>query len=161
MSAGRPRGWLRLEVRGAAGAIVAERRARNIVLTAGANAVAQLFAGRPEAAPVNRLRVGFGREAAPVDATSLTPPDDPEIEAAALEAPVAAEQFTLETDASARVVRVSVAAPFTPTVDLVGVSEAGLLAGEALYNQVVFDPVDLRVGQAVTFFWDVDFPFGR
>jgi hypothetical protein len=28
-----------------------------------------------------------------------------------------------------------------------------------LYNQVVFDPVDLHLGQDVTFYWEVDFPF--
>lgn len=156
-----PQGRLRLEVRSRAGLLVAKRRARNLVLTAGAQAVARLFAGQPAAAPVNRLLVGFGREAAALDATGLTPPDDPDIEPADLEAPVASEDFTFETDDEARAVRVSVAATFSPTADLDGVSEAGLLAGDALYNQVVFEPVDLRVGQDVTFFWEVDFPYGR
>ena len=52
-------------------------------------------------------------------------------------------------------------APFKPTVDLTDVSEAGLLAGDVLYNQVVFEPVTLRPGQNVTFFWEINFPFGH
>jgi hypothetical protein len=156
-----PRGRLHLRVeRG--GRIVAERRARNLVLTGGAEIVARLFAGRPDAGPVNKLRVGFGQEAVDVDATGLTaPPADAGIDPSALEATVAADDFTLETDTAARLVRVSIATTFSPSEDLDGVTEAGLLAGETLYNQVVFEPVDLRVGQDITFFWQVDFPFGR
>lgn len=161
MSGTAPQGRLHLEVRSQTGLLVAERMARNFVLTSGAQAVARLFAGQPDAAPVNKLRVGFGREAATLDATGLTGPDDPTIELDDLEAPVPAEDFTLETDGDLRVVRVSVTTSFSPTADLDGVSEAGLLAGDALYNQVVFEPVDLRVGQDVTFFWEVDFPYGR
>ena len=50
---------------------------------------------------------------------------------------------------------------FKPTVELVDVTEAGLRAGEKLYNQVVFEPVTLRPGQDITLFWEIDFPFGH
>lgn len=156
-----PRGRLRLLVE-ESGSVVAERHARNLVLTGGAEVVARLFAGQPEAAPVDTLQVGFGREPAGIDATGLTPPPaDAGIEPESLQAAIAADDFTLETDAQARLVRVSIATAFDPAEDLDGVTEAGLLAGGTLYNQVVFEPVDLRVGQAITFFWEVDFPFGR
>jgi hypothetical protein len=158
---GVPQGRLRLRI-ASAGQPVAERRGRNRVLTGGAEIVARLFAGRPEAASVNRLRVGFGNAPAGIDAVGLTPPPaEAGIPPEALEATVAADDFTLETDGDARLVRVSIATTFAPTQDLDDVTEAGLLADETLYNQVVFDPVDLRVGQDITFFWEVDFPFGR
>ena len=57
--------------------------------------------------------------------------------------------------------RTQAADRFQPTVELTGVTEAGLLAGDKLYNQVVFEPVTLRPGQDVTFFWEIDFPFGH
>jgi len=156
----RSRGRLRLEVRDLDGALVAERRAHNVVLRGGAELVAGLFAGEPDFGPIDTIRIGFGQEAADVDATALTPPDE-ELAPEVLTGAVGADDFTVETDASARLVRVSIAATFQPTVDLQDVSEAGLLAGDNLYNQVVFEPVALRVGQDVTFFWEVDFPFGH
>ena len=57
-------------------------------------------------------------------------------------------------------VSVAVSALFTPTLDLVDVTEAALAAKDRLYNQVVFEPLHLRVGQSVTFFWQIEFPFG-
>jgi hypothetical protein len=153
-------GRLRLRVTNLDGAAV-ERHATNLVLRHGAEIVANRFAGIAEATPIDRVRVGFGDEAAAVDATGLTPPSDPNIPAAALEHAVGPDDFTITTDASARVVRVAIAARFSPTVELPDVTEAGLLAGDQLYNQVVFEPVTLRVGQDVTFFWEVDFPFGH
>ena len=59
------------------------------------------------------------------------------------------------------VVQVVVSSVFHPTVVLQDVTEAGLMAGDRLYNQVVFEPVTLRPGQDVTFFWEIDFPFGH
>jgi hypothetical protein len=156
-----PRGRLVLEVRALDGTLVAERRAGNLVLRRGAEIVASLFAGAPDAGPIDRIRVGFGRESADVGATALTPPEDGALGAEALERPVEQDDFDIETDAAARLVRVSIAATFSPSVDLEDVSEAGLLAGETLYNQVVFEPVAMSVGQEVTFFWEVDFPFGH
>ena len=48
-----------------------------------------------------------------------------------------------------------------PVVNLPDVTEAGLLAGEELYNQVVFEPVTMQASQNITFFWEIDFPFGQ
>jgi hypothetical protein len=155
------RGRLRLEVRDRDALVVATRRAHNLVLERGAQVVAALFSGAHDAGPIDRIGVGFAKEGADARATALTAPDDTDIPAAALTSPVAAADFTIATDAEARHVRVSVAARFVPTVDLTDVTEAGLLAGERLYNQVVFEPVTLRVGHDVTFFWDIDFPFGH
>jgi hypothetical protein len=154
------RGRLRLAVRDRDGAVT-ERRATNVVLQGGAQVVASLFAGAAGAKPIDRIGVGFGVEGADVAATGLTPPADASIPAAALSTPVAPADFAIATDADARLVRVTVAPIFKPTVDLADVTEAGLLAGDSLYNQVVFEPVTLHVGQDVTFFWEIDFPFGH
>jgi hypothetical protein len=154
------RGRLRLSVRDRDGR-VQTRHATNLVLQSGAQVVAALFAGAAGAAPIDRVGVGFGQAGADVDATALTPPADGAIPAAALTTAVASSDFAITTDADARLVRVSVAPVFKPTVELPDVTEAGLLAGERLYNQVVFEPVTLHVGQDVTFFWEIDFPFGH
>jgi hypothetical protein len=153
------RGRLRLHVRDGGGLTV--RRAGNVVLARGAQVVATLFAGAAGATPIDRVGVGFGVETADVGATALTPPPDGSIPANALSAPVEPDDFSIATDADERLVRVSVATIFKPTVELKDVTEAGLLAGERLYNQVVFEPVTLHVGQDVTFFWEIDFPFGH
>lgn len=153
-------GRLRLRITDPDGTAV-ERRASNLVLRHGAEIVARRFAGVAQAGPIDKVRVGFGTEAASVDAAALTGPDDPDIPPAALEHAVAPADFTITTDPAARVVRVAIAARFSPSVELPDVTEAGLLAADQLYNQVVFEPVTLRVGQDVTFFWEVDFPFGH
>jgi hypothetical protein len=150
-------GHMRLVVR-AAGAVVAERRARNIVARGGAELIARRFAGL-DSAPIDRVGVGFGRDVADVEATGLTPPTG-DIPPAALASPIAPADFSLVTDRPTVVV-VSLASLFHPTVELPGVSEAGLFGGDRLYNQVVFEPVTLRVGHDVTFFWDIHFPFGH
>lgn len=143
------------------GVEVASRRARNIVLQAGAEMVAGLFAGSDGAKAIDTVAVGFGADGADVGATALTPPSNPEIHASELKSPVQHDDFAVETDNDDRMVKVSVATVFRPTVELEGVTEAGLLAGDRLYNQVVFEPVTLRPGQDVTFFWEIDFPFGH
>ena len=78
----------------------------------------------------------------------------------ALQSKVDPNDFIIASDQPGTI-RVSVNALFKPTVELKDVSEAGLLAGEVLYNQVVFEPVTLRPGQDVTFFWEINFPFGH
>lgn len=157
---GRLRGRMELQVRSSDGRLVAVRRSTNVVLRRGAEIVGRLFAGVEGAGPVDRLAVGFGREAADAEATALVPPPGGGVDPEALVGEVAPDDFTFVTD-SPGFVRLSVASVFRPTVDLTGVSEAGLMTGEDLYNQVVFEPVDLSVGQDVTFFWDIDFPFGH
>jgi hypothetical protein len=154
------RGRLRLDATSPDGRTTS-RRATNLVLAAGAQVVAALFAGAAGAKPIDRVGVGFGTESADVNATALTPPPDGLIPADALSTPVVPDDFNLATDPDARFVRVSVTTTFKPTRELPDVTEAGLLAGDGLYNQVVFEPVTLHDGQDVTFFWEIDFPFGH
>jgi hypothetical protein len=153
------RGRMRLRVAGADGTVLAERRARNIVLRGGAELVARRFAG-VDAAPINRIGLGFGREAADAGITELTGPSGDAVPASALTSPVAPGDFTISADRPG-FIQVSVASVLHPAVELEGVSEAGLLGDDQLYNQVVFEPVTLKVGQDVTFFWEIDFPFGH
>lgn len=152
-------GRMRLEVRGPDGRVVAERRATNIVLRGGAELVAKRFTGQGPTA-INRIGLGFGREAADPSVTALTGPSGNSIPPAALFTPIPPESFTVDPSLPSAV-GVSVASVFHPTVELADVSEAGLLADDQLYNQVVFEPVTLRVGQDVTFFWEIEFPFGH
>ena len=156
----RPRGRLHLKVRGCTGVLIAERHSRNIVLRQGATIVANLFAGQAGVAAINNMQVGFGQEGATAETTALVPPDDNTIPAAALISAIAPTDFTIVTD-NPNGVQVLVSSVFKPTVMLTDVTEAGLLAGDKLYNQVVFEPVTLRPGQDVTFFWEIDFPFGH
>jgi|SRR5579885_2857562 len=152
-------GRLTMLVHDADGRTVAERRGRNIVLRQGAAIVAGLFAGVPGTSPITHVQVGFAKQTATPEATSLTPPEAP-IDPAALRTAIGREQFRIVADQPGAVV-VAVDALFRPTVQLDNVSEAGLMAGDKVYNQVIFEPVTLRPGQDVTFFWEVDFPFGR
>jgi len=140
--------------------LLAERRVRNIVLRQGALVIANLFAARDGAAGIQKIQIGFGREGATAETTSLVPPDDATIAATALVSDVAPGDFKVVSD-KADMVTVLVSTVFRPSVELVDVTEAGLLAGDKLYNQVVFEPVTLRPGQDVTFFWEIDFPFGH
>jgi len=158
MTVPRIAGRLQLEVR-ESGRLVERRAARNAVLRGGAELVARRLGGL-DASPISAVAVGFGREAADLGATALTPPTDPNIPTEALSCPVAPTDVTVSTDRP-DVVVISLATVFTPTVALDGVTEAGLVGGDRLYNQVVFEPVSLRVGQDVTFFWEIDFPFGH
>lgn len=156
----RPRGRLHLSVRDGNGVLIAERRTRNIVLRQGAAIVAGLFAGQADAGAINNVQVGFAKEGATADTMALVPPDDAGIPAAALSSTIAPADFTLVTD-QANGVQVLVSSVFKPTLELVDVTEAGLRAGEKLYNQVVFEPVTLRPGQDITLFWEIDFLFGH
>jgi len=158
--ADRLRGRVRLRVSDSEGSLVAERRSENVVVKRGAEIVAGLLSGAASAARINRLQLGFGRESVGVEATSLTPPADDAIPAAALQGVIPPESFTVQTDRP-DVLQLLITTDFSPSVELSDVSEAGLMAGDALYNQVVFEPITLRVGQDITFFWEVDLPYGR
>jgi hypothetical protein len=152
----RPRGRMRLEVRGPGGRVVAERRATNIVLRGGAELIAKLVTGTASK-PINQVGVGFATEVADAGATALTGKDG-----VAPPPPTAipADSFTIDATRP-RAVAISVASVYHPQSELTDVSEAGLLADDDLYNQVVFEPVTLRVGQDVTIFWEIEFPFGH
>ncbi|MDB6062014.1 MAG: hypothetical protein JWM78_2117 [Verrucomicrobiaceae bacterium] len=155
----RPRGRLHLCVR-AGGVLIAERRTRNIVLRQGASIIANLFAGQAGAFAINNVQVGFAQDGATAETTALVPPDDTTIPASALISAIAPTDFSIVTD-KPNSVQVLIASVFRPTQELINVTEAGLLAGDKLYNQVVFEPVTLRPGQDVTLFWEIDFPFGH
>jgi len=156
----RVRGHLHLTVRGPGGAPVTERRSRNIVLRQGAAIVASLLAGVPGASPINKVQVGFATEGATAETISLGAPADPSIPKEALVSRVAPGDCKIVTDGPGAV-QLQIASLFKPTVELEEVTEAGLLSGDRLYNQVVFEPVTLRPGQDVTFFWEIHFPFGH
>jgi hypothetical protein len=153
-----PKGKLLMRVH-VGGRLLDSRQARNMVLRSGADLIAKLFAGTANTQPINTVRVGFARETGATDLTALTPPDTP-VAKEALQSKVGPNDFTIASDQPGPI-KVSVNALFKPTVELKDVSEAGLLAGEVLYNQVVFEPVTLRPGQDVTFFWEINFPFGH
>lgn len=152
-----PQGRLLLTIRDERGELVASRAARNRVLRGGAELIASLFAGARNT-PIDRVRLGFGEVSADPTATALTPPAEA-IPPERLEAALKPEHFTVRPGDDK--VTVDVAAPFEPQQDIARVSEAGLVAGDVLYNQVIFEPVTLRQGQVVTFFWQIDFPFGQ
>jgi hypothetical protein len=137
-------GRMLLTVRSADGEVVAERRAENLVLRKGATIIANLFSGAAGAT---------------ADLTALTPPD-PALPVATLRSPLKPENFKVVADQASEI-QVSISAVFHPALDLPNVTEAGLLAGEDLYNQVVFEPLTLHTSQDITFFWQVNFPFGH
>lgn len=155
-----PQGRLHLKITDPGGALISERRARNIVLRQGAEIIAALFSGAAEASPISLVQVGFATEGATVETTALTLPEDASIPGTALVSPVAPGDFSVVSDRPG-MVQVLIASVFKPTVELKDVTEAGLLANGKLYNQVVFEPVTLRPGQDITFFWEIDFPFGH
>ncbi len=149
---------MRMTVRAPRGAVLAQREAYNQVLRNGAKVVAQLFSGKSTQA-INRIQLGFATEEAAADAVALTQANPP-LAVSALSSPVAPGAFTIDTTPSS-FVRVAVNALFVPSVALDKVSEAGLFAGDDLYNQVVFEPISLEPGQNITFFWEIQFPFGH
>jgi hypothetical protein len=154
------RGRMRLTVRSADGALVAERSASNLVVRGGAAIVAKLFSGMAGAVPITQIQVGFAADSGTAEMKSLTLPADASIPLAALRSALKPENFQVVTD-QVGAVQVNINAVFHPTRDLTDVTEAGLLAGEDLYNQVVFEPLALRSNQDITFFWQVNFPFGH
>jgi hypothetical protein len=152
-----PQGRLTLTIRTRHGALVGERRARNLVVRDGAALIAALFSGQT-ATHVDNIRIGFGDHAT-AESKALTVPGGP-FDFSLLQAPVKPEHFQIDAG-GAGAVKVSISVPFEPKEDLGNVSEAGLFAGGTLYNQVVFEPIAMTKGQAITFFWQIDFPFGR
>jgi len=154
------RGQLTLRVMSPDNQLIAERKANNMVLRLGAGIIARLFPGEPGSKPINQVQVGFGTDAATAELTALTPPADNTIPAASLKTALTPASFQIAKDRP-NSIQVSVTAVFTPDRDLTDVTEAGLLADNDLYNQVVFEPVTLKAGQNISFFWEINFPFGH
>jgi hypothetical protein len=147
----KPQGRLQLTIHSTGGALLAERRASNRVLRRGAELIASLFTGARTTGGIDTARFGFGTTPLPLDAVKLSK-----------DGPVATlkpADFKVETGSDA--VLVSVQLSFTPKADVKGVSEAALFAGPDPYNHVLFEPVDMKTGQVITFFWEITFPFGN
>lgn len=147
------------------GVVVDERRGSNTVLTAGAQLIADLFAGT--GGPITHMGVGTS-DTAPDDVTvgALTNDvngDDEPLTGATLGA-IPAEAFTAAVIAERRVVQLRVRGTLAADAAIGRIREAGLVsqreAGAVLYNRVVFAPLDKRDDHELTLFWEVDFPFG-
>lgn len=132
-----------------------ERNVPNQVLQSGAELVAKLFSGQLTT-PIDRISLGFGDGPLEPTDTALRPGT---ANPTTLRSPVAPDDCTVTIEGES--VRISITATFTPTVVLREVTEAGLGAGDLLYNQVMFDPVTLDEDRPVSFFWEIDFPFGH
>lgn len=153
-----PRGSLHLKVLATDGSVVAERRASNMVVRSGAGIIASLFAGKSTAA-ISQVQIGFATETGSADLKALTLPE-PAVPLEDLRSPVKPENFQIDTT-QPDAVEVRVNAVFKPVRDFTQVTEAGLLAGDELYNQVLFEPLDMRKDQEIALFWQVNFPFGH
>jgi hypothetical protein len=158
------RARLRIELTGPEGRVLAVRQAHNSVMRAGAELIANLFAGK--GAPISHMGVGTS-DAPETDAfatTGLT--NDPGAPlAGGTEVLIPAEAFLApEVDTEKRVVRVRVRASMPAGAAVGTVREAGLLArsGEAavLYNRVTFAPIQKGDDHELTLFWEVSFPYG-
>jgi hypothetical protein len=153
----KPQGRLLMTIHDERGEIVATRAATNRVLRGGAGMIANLFSGAPQTG-IDGVRLGFGHVSVDPTADRLTPPAEA-IPADRLKAPLTKDDFTVRISDDR--VTVDVSAPFKAQQKLTDVSEAGLIAGDTLYNQVVFEPITIQENQTVTFFWQIDFPFGQ
>jgi hypothetical protein len=159
------KGRLQLSIQASDGTLVAERRASNRVLRSGASIIAGLFTGARTVA-INKVGFGFGGEPLSLEATALSdrmidsgvPGLLPAFEHGP-EAFLAPTDFTVESGPDA--VLVNVRLSFTPASDVNAVTEAALFAGQDLYNHVLFEPVDMKTGQTITFYWEIAFPFGN
>src|SRR5437868_4234352 len=106
------RGRVTMIVREPDGSTAAERRACNIVLRQGASIVAGLFAGAAGSSGITHVQVGFAKQTATPEATSLTPPDTP-VDAAALRTAITPDKFRIAVDQPGAVI-VAVDALFRP-----------------------------------------------
>lgn len=161
------RAELRIELRTTAGELIEVRQAHNAVMKAGAQLIADLFAGKGN--PITHMGVG----------TSDTPESD-SFSTANLTNEVVGDQpaltgdtdvaltpdafFAPEIDESRRLVRVRVRGTLPPAAAIGTVREAGLLSKKdatvVLYNRVTFAPINKGNDHELTLFWDVTFPYG-
>jgi hypothetical protein len=145
------------------GTLIDERFSRNAVMQAGANLIASLFSGQGTA--ISHMAVGISNEPDPetFDTAGLTVAAS-EL-SGATEATIPAENFSIETDETRRVVVVRVRGTLPNDAAIGRVREAGLISriseSEAiLYNRVTFDPIDKGDDHELTLFWEVTFPYG-
>lgn len=139
-----------------------ERRATNTVMRSGAQLLADLFAGT--GSPITHMAVGTSdsapddveRSELANDATGDDPPLEGETRAA-----IAADAFSAEVIPERRVVQVRVRGTLPADAAIGRIREAGLVANDALYNRVIFAPIDKQDDHELTLFWEVEFPFGE
>jgi hypothetical protein len=158
------KGRLTLELKSQAGELLAHVRADNAVMQAGGKLVASLFAGK--GTPITHM--GVGTSDAPdgdqFATTQLTPGTGTDALQGATDVAIPADAFTIDTDATKRVVWVR-ARITVPAGSATGtLREAGLLSKTAsastLYNRVVFAPIVKRASDELSMFWEVSFPYG-
>lgn len=162
-----PEGRLLLTIHDADGTLVAERRTKNRVLQGGAKLIAELFSSKRKTS-IDKVRFGFGTDPLPPEGTELRKRFVDtgrfvgmfmDLSGPLPEQALAEEDFS-EPEIGPNAVTVRIRVRFKPAGDIPDVSEAGLYAGEELYNHVLFEPIDMAAGQDVTFFWKIDFPYG-
>ena len=160
------RAHLRIELRSAAGAILAVREADNSVMQGGAELIARLFAG--QGAPITHMGVGTSNEPESDEYDTTALKNEAVGDAGPLvqpvEATLAPETFSFSVDAAHRVVRVRVRGTLPAAAAVGTIREAGLISrsGEtaSLYNRVTFAPILKGDDHELTLFWDVSFPYG-
>jgi hypothetical protein len=160
------RAQYRIELKNADGDLVSLRAGHNSVMRAGAQLIANLFAGR--GTPITHMGVGIS-DAPETDAFSTTALSNAadggrEPLTGNVEATIPAEAFAVETDETQRLVRVRVRGTLA-AADAVGtVREAGLISrsGETavLYNRITFAPLTKGNDHELTLFWEITFPYG-
>ncbi|WP_428264580.1 hypothetical protein [Haliangium sp.] len=170
------RGRVTVELRGPDGRLVTRRRANNTVMRTGAELLGDLLRG--DAGAIDGFAVGLDGEpsAPPYESTGLTtttPGGDPLLENAV--APIATDQFEVETLAAEFLVRVRVrgvlaagqAVSPDPDENTVFLGEAalGVLSEDQaslarIYNRVVFEPIPKSRDHELSLYWELDFPYG-
>jgi hypothetical protein len=161
------RATVRLELRDAAGSVVGTRDARNSVMRAGAELVANLFAGKVTV-PITHMGVGTSGEPTPdqfSSASLTTAGGTPDTSLQGdTDVPIAPGDFIIKTDPDHRLVRVQLHATLPPAAAVGTLREAGLLskkdAQSSLYNRVTFAPIEKQDDHELTMFWEVTFPYG-
>lgn len=156
---------LRVQLTAHDGSVVAERHAHNTVLTAGAQMIADMFAGT--GGPISHMGVGTS-DSAPDDVAVVSLSNDalggdPALVGETL-AVIPPAAFSTRVVPERRVVQVRVRGTLPNDAAVGRIREAGLVSIQptraVLYNRVVFPPVDKSDDHELTLFWEVDFPFG-
>ena len=146
------------------GAVAARRHARNSVMRAGAELVAQLFAGA--GGPITHMGVGISdADESPAFDTKALSNEGADALTGDTRAAIPSSAFTVTLDETRRVALVRVRATLPAAAAVGTVREAGLLSvpetGEpVLYNRVTFAPVSKASDHELTMFWEVSFPWG-
>jgi hypothetical protein len=158
------KGRLTIELRSRTGRTRARRRADNAVMQAGGRLVASLFAGK--GTPITHM--GVGTSSAPdgeqFATAQLMPGTGDDALQGATDVAIPADAFTIDVDATKRLVWVRARVTLPAGAGTGTLREAGLLAktgaATTLYNRVVFAPIVKRATDELSMFWEVCFPYG-